>query len=156
MLASHARSAITEANRQTFYYTNMTPQDEKYLNTGAGSWNKLEAHEMDILPSGNDTLYVVTGCTFGEPVKYITSSKGSRCAVPKECYKCFMMCSFRNGQMVSAKGIGYLMPNNQAGAGDYAPFAKTIDEIEALTGFNFFANVPEALQEAAESKQTVL
>ncbi len=157
MLASHARSAITEANRQAFYYTNMTPQDERNLNTGGCSWNELEDHEMSILPSGRDTLYVVTGCTFDTPVKYITSKKGDRCAVPKECYKCFMMCSFdTNGKMISAKGIGYLMPNNKDGRNPYSQFARTIDEIEAITGFNFFANVPDDLQNAAESKKTVL
>ncbi len=157
MMASHARSAITEANRQAFYFTNMTPQDERNLNTGGCSWNELEDHEMSILPSGRDTLYVVTGCTFDTPVKWITSKKGDRCAVPKECYKCFMMCSFdADGKMTSAKGIGYLMPNDKNGRNPYSSFARTIDEIESITGFDFFANVPKELQDAAESKKTEL
>lgn len=157
MLASHARSAIVPANQQAFYYTNMTPQDERNLNAGGCSWNELEDHEMSIIPSGRDTLYVVTGCTFDEPVKWITSKGGDRCAVPKECYKCFMMCSFgADGKMISAKGIGYLMPNNADGRKHYSTFAKTIDEIESLTGFDLFANVPKELQEKAESVKTEL
>lgn len=155
MLASHARSAITDANRQAFYYTNMTPQDERNFNTGGGCWNELEDHEMSILPSGRDTLYVVTGCVYKEPIKYITSSKGDKCAVANEQYKCFMMCSFDNsGKMTAAKGVGYLMPNNSNGRNSYSKFIKSIDEIEAIAGFDFFANVPQELQDKAEAMKT--
>ena len=157
MLASHARSAIRPANQQAFYYTNMTPQDEKDFNTGGCCWNDLENHEMKILPSGRDTLYVVTGCVFGKQIKWLTTSKGDRCAVPDEEYKCMMMCSFdANGNMTGARGIGYLMPNDKRGRSDYSNFEKTIDEIEAVTGFDFFANVPKELQDKAEATNSRL
>ncbi|MGN1046765.1 MAG: hypothetical protein ACI4QG_06670, partial [Candidatus Cryptobacteroides sp.] len=55
-----------------------------------------------------------------------------------------------NGTMTSAVGCAYLFETNSTNA---APTVTTIDSIESRTGFDFFANVPDSLQEAAE-KQT--
>ena len=154
MLASHARSAIRIANQQAFYYTNMTPQAAKNFNTGSGCWNDLEAAEMNILPSGKDTLYVVTGCIFESNYKTISNAgDGMKCAVPDQFYKCFMLCSFDgSGKMTAAKGVGYLMPHDSPLKSGYSKYAKTIDAIESIAGYDFFANVPSALQTTAESK----
>ena len=60
--------------------------------------------------------------------------------------------------MTAAQGIAF-MYTNQAHSGNYygtdtetgEDFVYSINDIEERTGFNFFANVPSALQEAAES-----
>ena len=158
MLASHARSAISVANQQAFYYTNMTPQAAANFNTGSGCWNDLEDAEMRILPSGRDTLYVVTGCIFESGYKTIKNQgDGMACAVPDQFYKCFMLCSFdSSGKMISAKGVGYLMPHDSPLKSGYSKYAKTIDSIETIAGYNFFANVPASLQNAAESQINTL
>ena len=156
MIASHARSAITVANQQAFYYTNMTPQASSNFNTGGGCWNDLEDAEMGILPSGRDTLYVVTGCVFEDGYKTISNvGDGLVCAVPDQFYKCFMLCSFdSSGKMTSAKAVGYLMPHDSPLNSGYSQYAKTIDAIEAIAGYDFFTNVPSELQTTAESKIT--
>lgn len=153
MLASHARSAISVANQQAFYYTNMTPQAAANFNTGGGCWNDLEDAEMGILPSGRDTLYVVTGCIFENGYKTIKNQgDGMVCAVPDQFYKCFMLCSFdSSGKMTAAKGVGYLMPHDSPRNSGYSKYSKTIDAIEAIAGYDFFTNVPASLQTAAES-----
>ena len=158
MLASHARSAISVANQQAFYYSNMTPQASANFNTGSGCWNDLEDAEMGILPSGRDTLYVVTGCIFENGYKTIRNQgDGMVCAVPDQFYKCFMLCSFdTSGKMTSAKGVGYLMPHNSPLKSGYSKYAKTIDAIETVAGYDFFANVPTSLQNAAESQINTL
>lgn len=158
MLASHCRAGITNANTQTFYYTNMTPQLSASFNTGSGVWNKLEGAEENFTPSGRDTLYVVTGCLFDATVKTMTCAKdGMKCAVPDDFYKCFMLCSFdSNGKMTSAKGIGYLMPHETPAGTGYSGFAKSIDEIETLAGYDFFCNVPDNFQKSAEANKTAL
>lgn len=48
------------ANVQTFYGTNMTPQDE---NLNGGIWGSLE-NKVRVWASRCDTLYVVSGCTY--------------------------------------------------------------------------------------------
>lgn len=159
MLASSSRAGISNANTQTFYYTNMTPQLSKSFNVGGGLWNNLEDAEAGFTPSAGsrDTLYVVTGCLFDSQITYMTCAKdGMKCAVPDDFYKCFMLCSFdANGKMTSAKGIGYLFPHEDP-KGSYSPYNKSIDEIEALAGFDFFCNVPENLQKSAEANKTAL
>ena len=154
MLASHARSAIRTANQQAFYFTNMTPQATANFNTGSGCWNDLEEAEMSILPSGKDTLYVITGCIFEDGYKTVRNQgDGMICAVPDQFYKCFMLCSFdNNGNMTAAKGVGYLMPHDSPLKSGYKKYEKTIDAIEAIAGYDFFTNVPSALQTNAESK----
>lgn len=154
MLASHARTAIRIANQQAFYFTNMTPQASSNFNTGSGCWNDLEDAEMSILPSGRDTLYVVTGCIFEDGYKtFKNAGDGMECAVPDQFYKCFMLCSFdSNGNMISAKGTGYLMPHDSPLKSGYSKYVKTIDAIETIAGYDFFTNVPANLQSAAESK----
>lgn len=160
MLASHSRAGISNANTQTFYYTNMTPQLSATFNTGGGVWNDLESAEEGFTPSekSRDTLYVVTGCLFDEQVKTMTCAKdGMECAVPDDFYKCFMLCSFdSNGKMTGARGIGYLMPHETQLNTGYSKFAKSIDEIEALAGLDFFCNVPDQYQESAEANKTAL
>ena len=154
MLASHSRSAIRVANQQAFYYTNMTPQLTATFNTSGGCWNDLEDAETAALPSGRDTMYVVTGCIFESGYKtFKNAGDGMVCAVPDQFYKCFMLCSFdTSGKMISAKGVGYLMPHNSPFKSGYSKYAKTIDAIEAVAGYDLFANVPASLQSAAESK----
>ena len=159
MLASNSRVGISNANAQTFYYTNMTPQLSATFNTSAGVWNKLEAAEAAFTPSASsrDTLYVVTGCLFDSQISYTTCVKdGMDCAVPDYFYKCFMLCSFdSNGNITNAKGIGYLFPH-EAPTGSYTGYIKSIDDIEDLAGFDFFCNVPENLQKSAEANKTTL
>jgi hypothetical protein len=58
--------------------------------------------------------------------------------------------------MISAKGVGYLMPHDSPLKSGYSKYAKTIDSIETIAGYNFFANVPASLQNAAESQINTL
>ncbi len=70
-----------------------------------------------------------------------------------------MMCSFDvDGNMTDADGVAYLYTNEAHTSGTYndATFRKTIDYIETLTGFDFFANVPTALQTTAEAQSASL
>ena len=65
-----------------------------------------------------------------------------------------ILCGFdSSGAMTSARGAAYLYENVAHTGAVYssAVYHTTIDAIEERAGFNFFANVPEGLQEAAES-----
>ena len=57
--------------------------------------------------------------------------------------------------MTAAKGCAYIY-ENKAQSGAYSQGITTIDAIEARAGFDFFANVPAALQNAAESSSKSL
>lgn len=155
-IASNDRQRCVGANKQTFYYSNQTPQWQTRFNDGV--WNNLENKVQNNAPTGRDTLYVVTGPIYGSGYKTISDKGGKQVPVPTGYWKCLMKCSFStSGEMTSASGIGYLFEKNgEYSNTSFSNYAVTIDEIEALTGFDLYANIPEELQAAAESKKTAL
>ncbi len=162
MCASNDRQATQDANKQTFYYTNQCPQKQDGFNNGV--WSSLEEAIQNHTPSGRDTLYVIVGTLF-EDGNTASSNDGGTVARPSHFYKLLMMCSFNaSGTMTSASGIAYLYTNedhsndNNGNKVNYydSRYVTTIDAIEQRSGFEFFVNVPEDLQEAAESQSSQL
>ena len=147
-VASNDRQTTVEQNKQTFYYSNMTPQASA-LNSG--KWNSLESKVQTLADrtSGRDTLYVVTGPIFDSGYKSV-----SGVPIPTRYYKCLMKCTFNvSGEMTAAKGAAFLFLHEPRSGEEYEQPA-TIDDIEAITGFDFFANVPADKQSAAEATNT--
>jgi endonuclease G len=147
-IPSADRTVTTEANSQTFYFTNMTPQ------LGALNqqlWANLEGQVRDWMYQ-SDTLYVVTGAilkTVGgnETVNYATDSKGMKVAVPNYYYK--VLLRLKSGKYDS---IGFWVEHRAYGNGQAtAAITKSVDQIELLTGFNFFASLPKAVQDDTEA-----
>lgn len=143
LVASNYRQTTKKQNMQTFYSSNKAPQDAGF---NGGVWQTLEQAVADHAPTGRDTLYVVTGVLYEGNIE--TKPSGSYSVpIPSHFYKCLMMCSFNaSGQMTSAKGCAYCYTNDGVRTGGIT----TIDAIEERAGFDFFANVPAALQTAAE------
>ena len=146
-VASNYRQASTEANSQTFYYTNQALQYQNSFNDGV--WNNLENAVVANAPSGRDTLYVVVGLLY-EDGKTIS---GVPC--PSHFYKCLMKCSFSaSGEMTGAKGCAYIYTNEPHSGMSYSQGITTIDAMEQRSGFDFYANVPAQFQDAAESSSS--
>ena len=154
--ASEDRQTCANANKQTFYYTNQSPQWQNNFN--GGIWASLEGDVQSHAPSGRDTLYVVVGTLF-DPLNMHASNDGGEVGRPSHFYKCLMLCSFDGGgNMTAAHGVAYLFENRAYTSGSYNDAANrtTIDAIETLSGFNLFANVPAVLQASAESTSASL
>ena len=142
-VASNDRQTTTDQNKQTFYYSNMTPQTSA-LNSGI--WNTHEGKVQGLLTSLSSTekIYVVTGPVFESGYK--TTSDGY--AIPTKYYKCIMKCTFNSsGTMTAAVGAGYIFNHESPSQTN-----TTIDAVEKLTGFDFFANVPDNLETNAEKE----
>ena len=148
LVASNYRQSSKAQNKQTFYYTNQAPQWQNSFNDGV--WSSLEGAVVSNAPSGRDTLYVITGVLYEGSIQ--TKPSGSlQVPIPSHFYKCLMLCSFNaSGEMISAKGCAYVFTNEAHPKMDYSQGRTTIDAIESRAGFDFFANVPKALQDAAE------
>ena len=141
-VASNDCQTTVDQNKQTFYYSNMTPQSSS-LNSGI--WNTLEEKVQGLRNNLSDSerVYVVTGPVFENG--YNSTSDGY--PIPTKYYKCVMKCSFdSSGTMIGAIGAGYIFTHSNPTRTD-----TSIDEVEKLTGFDFFANVPKTLQENAEN-----
>ena len=154
-VASDYRQNTVDANSETFYYTNQALQWQDGFNSGI--WSSLESNVSSHSPSGNDTLYVVVGVLYKNANNYQTpNGGGAQVLAPSHFYKCLMKCSFDgSGSMTAAKGVAYLF-ENKSYSGAYGAYATTIDEVEAESGFDFFANVPQNLQDAAEKQSAAI
>lgn len=153
-LPSADRLCTTAANEQTFYFTNLTPQNHD-LNTYV--WEKCEAH-LRGLTSTNDTLYVVTGCvlqTASDPeIKYIKDNEGKSVAVPKAYFK--VVVKYKPGEGNNGyAAIGFWFENRSYGDVNLSrSYARNVDEIEKLTGFDFFCNLDDNIETAIEASYT--
>ena len=147
-VASNDRRTTTEQTKQTTYFTNMTPQLDGF---NSGVWSSLEGEVQKIgnATTGNDMLYVVTGPIFESGYKTTVDQNDVVCAVPTRYYKCIMKVTLSNGVPVSANGAAYLLEHKNSGA---TRENVTINYIEQLTGFDFFANIPTSIQDAAEAE----
>ena len=98
--------------------------------------------------TGDDMLYVVTGPIFESGYGTTKDKTGADCAVATHYFKCIMKVTYSGSTPSAAVGAAYLL-DHQSGA---TRQNVTIDYIEQLTGFNFFAHVPTDLQNAAEAE----
>lgn len=138
-----------EANMQTFYMSNMSPQESSF---NEGVWLQLEdlVRRCGRSSTFADTVYVVKGGTIadGQIRTYVQRSSTMKIAVPKYYFTALL--SIKDG---SYSSIGFLIEHNSANAGktDLSEFAMSIDKLESLTGINFFSNLPETTEEAVEA-----
>ena len=163
MLGSAERLSSTATNKQVFYYSNIAPQYTDTFNTGGGGWNTLEDWVDGQVCS--DTLYVVIGAYFDKytdrrgytesPAKI---SYGGRSDVSRPTMFYYILMRTKNGS--SGK------PLSQCTADEIkcAAFVRshktpkqvsvsemdmmTVSDLEKLTGFTYFPNVPQAPKES--------
>lgn len=126
---------------ETFYFTNICPQDE-VLN--AGDWQYLEKRVRN-WANRYGSVWVVTGPIVGDN-RYGTI--GDRdVVVPDSFYKALLIRK-KNG---SYSAIAFVMDND-----DERYYLRdccmTVDELEALTGFDFFPALDDTIEEKVEGK----
>ena len=135
-----------ESNTQTFYWTNMTPQKNE-LN--GGIWADLE-NEVRIWAkrSETDTLYVVTGCVVDDSETFVTDNDGKQVTVPTHYYKALLRV-----YQGSYNAIGFWLEHREYESNKVdKSIAVSIDELETLTGEDFFFNLPDSIETSVEAK----
>ncbi|MDY4042187.1 MAG: DNA/RNA non-specific endonuclease [Marinifilaceae bacterium] len=119
-----------KAMSETFYLSNMSPQTHA---CNAGIWSRLEKHVRE--RAKREHLYVVTGPVFKE----IRGRIGKNAVtVPGYFYKLFY--APERQQM-----IAYIIPNRESHK-PLVDFAVPVDEVERLTGIDFFPGLPDSLE----------
>lgn len=148
-LPSGDRLRSNAINAQTFYYTNMTPQTGKKLNQTI--WMDLE-DAVRGWSSGKDTLYVVTGAmpttSTDQTIQYTTDIDGKKIAIPKYYFK--VLARKVSGQYQT---VGYKLDNTSYSDRNYNIGLVSVKELEEMTGFTFFPDVPE-ITESVKSQKT--
>lgn len=148
--ADFKRSRV--AMSTTFLLSNMAPQRPQ-LNRGR--WAMLEA-EVRQLAADHGSVWIYTGPLYldsdGNPATS-TETINRRVAVPSHFYKA-VLCEHDTG---AHEMFAYIMPNGvEPVTGPLNDYVATVDEIEAATGLDLFAVLPDALERRLESRRTSL
>lgn len=146
--------------QQTYYGINSTPQIQTF---NGEIWAQLE-NAVRTQAGTTDTLYVATGPLFYR--KDITDTqnpiwitpKGDpnrQCPVPKYYWKVLLKVSRdSDGNLTGASTIGFFFEHKQYTNTDYGSYAVSVNEIERRTGLDLFANLPDSIEETAESNES--
>lgn len=129
-----------EAQLETFYMSNIVPQKPD-LNRHA--WRLLEAKVADDLSALGEDIWVITGIVPNTDGALLP--KGG-IHIPQGFYK--ILATVRDGRLYA---LGIYMPQETPKSKHARYCFRSIDEIEAMTGIDFFTEISEARQAALES-----
>lgn len=138
------RLSSSEANYQTFYITNMQPQNNDF---NAGIWAELET-QVRVWANKFDTLYVCKGGVIDNPnsiLRYLGSGN-NKIPVPKYF---FMAVLGRKSNNFQATGF-YIAQDSHSSTSNKA-YAVTIADLQQKTGIDFFCNLPDNIESEVEN-----
>ena len=148
--ADRAYGYNQEANKQTFYLTNMQPQVNGF---NAGVWSNMEA-QVRKWNSRNfrDTLYIVKGGTIDHASNILRAigSGSNRIPVPKYFFMA-LLCKNSNSTNGGYKALGFWIEHKSSSDSSLGKYVVNIDELERLTGIDFFCNLPDIYENAVEA-----
>lgn len=167
LCASEDRVYCKEANEQTFYYTNISPQigalNQKYWmyleqqvqkwgrSTVGGTFDKVYVTKGGTL---NKLLTNFTGTIKGGDGKYPTTDADGLTihglAVP--AYYFMAVLAEKDGEY---QAISFLVPHSELlpakpGQDEFMVYALPVDRLEEETGIDFFCNLPDVIEDAVE------
>ncbi len=134
-----------QAMNQCFYMSNICPQVHS-LNSG--SWATLEK-ACRRWAGKEGSVYIVCGPVFKKGKKQKSIGREHRITVPDGFFKVIL--SLRKGH---EKAIGFYYAN-RAGKQPMPQAAMSVDEVENMTGINFFVNLPTRLEQRLEAEYSL-
>lgn len=152
---SEDRSSNSIDNSATFLMTNMIPQAP---DNNRGVWVELENYCRKLVREGKE-LYIIAGPQGQGGV----GEKGARQElaggqpVPANTWKVVLVSdklgAGLKGVSKDTRAIAVVIPNVQGIKGNpWRAYRKTVREVEKITGYNFFSNVPQDVQDAIENR----
>lgn len=127
-----------QAMSDTFYMSNMSPQDPSF---NRGIWSSLEAVVRNFAFT-KGVVHVATGPVLNEgPFATIGANKVS---IPKRFYKVVL-----DATSPRPVAIGFVIPNS-ATSKSPSSFAMSVDEVEQITGLDFFVALDDKIEQEAE------
>ncbi len=124
---------------ETFYMSNMSPQRPAF---NRGIWKELENLVRRWVRRDGELL-IVTGPVLSSGGLSVIGQ--SRVAVPDLFYK--VVLDYREPEI---KAIAFVLPNEKSREA-LSAFAVCVDRVEELTGIDFYAGLPDDVEERLES-----
>ncbi|MBR6346641.1 MAG: DNA/RNA non-specific endonuclease [Bacteroidales bacterium] len=130
------------ANMETFYGTNMTPQNHAF---NSGVWARLE-DKVRAWARASDTLYVVTGCIIDPPGGKVTDNVGKSVTKPSAYYKAVLRLSSSGTLGHGGYNACAVWLDHDESLADMAiskSMSLSVRALEEKTGIDFFVNLPD-------------
>lgn len=127
-----------ESEQECSYLSNIAPQN---ADLNSGLWNRIEEYVRNNVKNWG-TVYICTG-PIVEPG--YTTVGANHVVVPQKFFK-VLLCHNKNHWAA----IGFVV-NNEACSGNMFNYAVSVDEVEALTGHDFFYNLPDSVESVIEA-----
>ena len=166
LCASEDRVYLKEANEQTFYYSNRSPQLNDF--TG-GFWGKLEARVQtwgrSTADGVYDKVYVTKGGTLNKLLKNFkgTTVNGGTPTTDANgftihglaCPEYYFMAVLSQKDDVF-HAIAFLVPHKEGmtrnpSSDELKEYVVSVDKLEEETGIDFFCNLPDVLENEVEA-----
>lgn len=128
------------AMKESFYFSNMCPQHPQLNRRG---WKKLEEKIRDQAME-DSAIIIICGPILKQPVKTIGKNK---VAVPQRFFKVVL-----SPYVKPMRAMGFLFNNAQA-VEPLSTYAVSIDSIEKLTNLDFFAPLPDEIENKIEAEE---
>jgi endonuclease G len=123
---------------ESFYYSNMSPQVPSF---NRGIWKNAETFTREAAIA-NHVIYVVTGPVFTSDM---TTIGRNQVAVPQSYFKVIL-----DNSEPELKAIAFVIPN-EASQLPLQHFAVSINQVEQITGLDFFPLLADTLESKLES-----
>jgi endonuclease G, mitochondrial len=156
MTNSEDRSRSPEDNIQTFLMTNIIPQSP---DNNQGAWVQLENYCRQLVRSGKE-LFIISGGHgqggIGKNGLKATVGEG-KVLVPAVTWKVILVLDTPNSGVAgvdrNTRTIAVIMPNKQGIKSDpWQQYQTSVEQVEKLTGYKFFTNVPADISTAIKAK----
>lgn len=122
-----------------FSLTNIAPQDHA-LN--AGAWSTLEKKER-LWAQRDSAIVIIAGPIYEKTDNKKIGEAGVR--VPSSFFKVIIA-----PYLDEPRGIGFIYPN-MSSPGNMKDYSMSIDEVEKITGIDFFYNLPDDIENRIEA-----
>lgn len=154
MCPSADRTSSIPDNSATFLMTNMVPQAP---GNNQGPWAALENYLRTFLPGSE--IYIVSGGTGtgGTGSGGFANTTASGVTVPAVTWKVALILPVGDNDVSRVDGntrtIAVIMPNIDSIRSDqWQKYLATVAQVESLSGYDFFSNVPVSTQNVFEAK----
>ncbi len=159
------RNNNDQEQQETFYMTNIVPQNQK---NNRETWQNLEAF-LQGLAENNSEIYIIAGPAgvggydengkLKNSIKTDVDGKDAEITVPKYVWKVALIMDDDNndfervGEIGGCDPLAVIMPNEDTTDHDWTYYIKTIDDVERLTGFDFFSALDDSIEADIESEK---
>lgn len=155
MCPNGSRNSDETMQLQTFYVTNQVPQIHNGFNNGI--WKNLES-AVQVLAK-NEEIFVTTGVSFHKgnetpQIQYISPAKypEQRVPIPPYFYKLVLRVKYVAASVTDASCTAFWFEHKAYESGDnFDNYRKSVDQVEEWTGFDFFVNLPDEIENIAEA-----